>query len=50
MVEPQQNYSLGSKCNVILRNKYIKYCFSLLDSTESSAVQKKRNQTEGKIN
>ena len=29
---------LGSKCNVILRNKYIEYWFNLLDSTESSAV------------
>ena len=35
--------SLGSKCDVILRNKYIEYCnwFNLLDSTESRAVQKK---------
>ena len=40
--------SLGSKCNVIVRNKYIEYWFSLLDSTESSAVQKKKNPSQGK--
>ena len=42
------NESLGSKCNVILRNKYIEYWFSLLDSTESRAVQKKKNSTQRK--
>ena len=42
--------SLGSKCNVILRNKYIEYWFNLLDSTESSAVQKKNNFAKVKIN
>ena len=42
------NDSLGSKCNVILRKKYIEYWFSLLDSTESSAVQKKKNYTQCK--
>ena len=35
------NDSLGSKCNVILRNKYIEYWLSLVDSTKSSAVQKR---------
>ena len=40
--------SLGSKCNVILRNKYIEYWLSLVHSTESSAVQKKKNSTQGK--
>ena len=40
--------SLGSKCNVILRNKYIEYWLSLVDSTDSSAVQKKRNSTQDK--
>ena len=30
--------SSGSKCNVVLRNKYIEYSFILVDSTESSAV------------
>ena len=40
--------SLGSKCNVILRNKYIEYWFNLLNSTESSAVQKKKNYSQGK--
>ena len=36
--------SLGSKCDVILRNKYIEYWFNILDSTESSAV----NSSQGK--
>ena len=33
---------------MILRNKYIEYWFNLLDSTESSAVQKKKNSSQGK--
>ena len=33
---------------MILRNKYIEYWFNLLDSTESSAVQKKTNSSQGK--
>ena len=43
MVEPNKisNDYLGSKCNVILGNKYIEHWFSLLDSAESGAVQKK---------
>ena len=40
--------SLGSKCNAILRNKYIKYWFNLLDSTESSAEQNEKNSSQGK--
>ena len=40
--------SLGKKCNVILGNKYVEYWFNLLDSTESSAVQKKKNSSQGK--
>ena len=47
MVEPNKisNDYLGSKCNVILGNKYIEHWFSLLDSAdlESGAVQKKNN-------
>ena len=50
MIESQKisNDFLGSKCNVIFRNKYIEYWYSLLDSTESIAMQKKKNSSQGK--